>query len=113
MWQQSENGRVTHPFEPAILAATLALIPVLIIERDVSSGAWVTVAKVANWAIWGNFILAVIGFITVARWAWAWNVRSARRMHERDVQKVLDSNPDLKAADDAWKRSQERRNSGQ
>jgi len=45
MWQQSENGRVSHPFEPAILAATLALIPVLIIERDVSSGAWVTVAQ--------------------------------------------------------------------
>jgi hypothetical protein len=47
MWQQSDNGRVVHPFEPAILVATLALIPVLIIERDVSSGAWVTVAKVA------------------------------------------------------------------
>jgi hypothetical protein len=44
MWQQAENGRVVHPFEPAILAATLALIPVMIIERDVSSGAWVTVA---------------------------------------------------------------------
>jgi hypothetical protein len=35
-WQQSENGRVSHPFEPVILGATLALIPVLIIERDVS-----------------------------------------------------------------------------
>lgn len=26
----------SHPFEPAILVATLALIPVLIIERDAS-----------------------------------------------------------------------------
>ena len=66
MWQQSENGRVVHPFEPAILAATLALIPVLIIERDVSSGAWVTVAKVANWAIWGIFAAELIFILVVA-----------------------------------------------
>ena len=38
MWQQGPDGRVSHPFEPLILAATLALIPVLIIEQDVSSG---------------------------------------------------------------------------
>jgi hypothetical protein len=35
MWQQGPDGRVSHPFEPFILAATLALIPVLIIEHDV------------------------------------------------------------------------------
>jgi hypothetical protein len=31
-WQQRPDGRVTHAFEPLVLAATLALIPVLIIE---------------------------------------------------------------------------------
>jgi hypothetical protein len=34
MWEQAANGRVSHPFEPAVLVVTLALIPVLIIERD-------------------------------------------------------------------------------
>jgi hypothetical protein len=34
MWQQASSGRVTTPFEPLILAATLAMIPVLIVERD-------------------------------------------------------------------------------
>ena len=38
VWEQSESGRVRHPFEPVILAATLAMIPVLIIERDATVG---------------------------------------------------------------------------
>ena len=44
MWSQSESGRVTHPFEPVVLIATLAMIPVLIIERDAVavSGLWTT-----------------------------------------------------------------------
>jgi hypothetical protein len=84
MWQQSENGRVTHPFEPAILVATLALIPVLIIERDVSSGAWVTVAKVANWAIWGIFAAELIFILVVAP-----RKKAALRAHWLDVAIVL------------------------
>jgi hypothetical protein len=39
MWTQDESGRVHTPLEPVVLAATLALIPVLIIEAD-ASGAW-------------------------------------------------------------------------
>lgn len=84
MWQQAENGRVTHPFEPAILVATLALIPVLIIERDVSSGAWVTVAKVANWAIWGIFAAELIFILVVAP-----RKKAALRAHWLDVAIVL------------------------
>jgi hypothetical protein len=33
MWHRDESGRVHTPFEPVVLAATLSLIPVLIIER--------------------------------------------------------------------------------
>jgi hypothetical protein len=36
MWSQDESGRVHTPLEPVVLAATLALIPVLIIEADAS-----------------------------------------------------------------------------
>jgi hypothetical protein len=48
MSTQLPNGRVEHPFEPIVLVATLALIPVLIIEHDVSSGPWATVGEIAN-----------------------------------------------------------------
>ena len=51
MWKQDESGRVHTPLEPVVLGATLALIPVLIIEADTSSNAWQEVATVANWII--------------------------------------------------------------
>ena len=36
MWSQDESGRIHTPFEPIVLAATLALIPVLIIDAAVT-----------------------------------------------------------------------------
>ena len=63
MWHQSEDGRVSHPFEPIILVATLALIPVLILEHD-ASGGWLTAAEIANWIIWAVFA-AELAFILV------------------------------------------------
>jgi hypothetical protein len=41
MWRQDESGRVHTPLEPLVLAATLALIPVVIIEAD-ATGGWRT-----------------------------------------------------------------------
>src|SRR3954464_2327043 len=48
MWEQTESGRVKTQFEPAVLAATLAMIPVLIIQADAKSDGWQTFAQVAN-----------------------------------------------------------------
>lgn len=48
MWEQLQSGRVRHRFEPVILAATLAMIPVLIIEYDTTSAGWHTFAVTAN-----------------------------------------------------------------
>ena len=48
MWTQDDSGRVHTPFEPVVLAATLALIPVLIVEADAKSDGWQTFAYVAN-----------------------------------------------------------------
>jgi hypothetical protein len=48
MWKQDESGRVHTPFEPVVLAAALALIPVLIIEADTKSEGWLSFAEVAN-----------------------------------------------------------------
>jgi hypothetical protein len=66
MWVQEEFGRVRHPFEPLILAATLALIPVLIIENDAQSEGWREFAKVANWVIWVIFAAELALVLVVA-----------------------------------------------
>jgi hypothetical protein len=52
VWEQLESGRVTHRFEWVILVATLALIPVLVIEIETTSSAWRDFAFAVNWAIW-------------------------------------------------------------
>jgi hypothetical protein len=65
-WEQSESGRVRHPFEPVILVATLAMIPVLIIERDAKSDGWQTVAQTANWLIWAIFAAELVFVLWVA-----------------------------------------------
>jgi voltage-gated potassium channel len=66
MWEQSESGRVRHPFEPVILIATLAMIPVLIIERDAQSDSWQAFAQVANWLIWAVFAAELVFVLCVA-----------------------------------------------
>ncbi|HVN62177.1 MAG TPA: potassium channel family protein [Gaiellaceae bacterium] len=65
-WSQDESGRVSNnPFEPWILAATLALVPVFILEND-ATGRWHTFAVAANWAIWGLFAVELAFILTVA-----------------------------------------------
>jgi voltage-gated potassium channel len=66
MWEQLESGRVVHRFEPVVLAATLALIPVLMIETDAKSAFWKDVAVAANWAIWAVFLAELIFIFSVA-----------------------------------------------
>lgn len=82
-WTQDESGRVHTPLEPVVLAATLALIPVLIIEAD-ASGGWATVAVVANWVIWGVFAVELAAIIVVAE-----RLRPALRAHWLDVAVVV------------------------
>jgi voltage-gated potassium channel len=56
---------VRTPLEPVVLAATLALIPVLILESD-TSGAWQTVAFTVNWLIWVIFAVELTAILIVA-----------------------------------------------
>src|SRR5215217_4478982 len=65
-WFQDESGRVHTPLEPVVLVATFALIPVLVVESDVESGGWLTVAYVANWVIWGLFAVELAAVLIVA-----------------------------------------------
>jgi voltage-gated potassium channel len=66
MWQQLDSGRVTHRFEWVILVATLAIIPVMVIELEASSSAWREVAFAANWLIWAIFVAELAFILTVA-----------------------------------------------
>jgi hypothetical protein len=66
MWKQDESGRVHTPFEPVVLAATLALIPVLIIEADAKSEGWQRFAEAANWLIWAVFAIEIAAVLIVA-----------------------------------------------
>jgi voltage-gated potassium channel len=84
MWEQTESGRVSHPFEPLVLVATLAMIPVLIIERDATSDGWQTFAYAANWAIWVIFAaeLAIVFWVAPRK-------RAAMRAHWLDIAIVV------------------------
>jgi len=84
MWEQAEPGRVAHPFEPVVLVATLAMIPVLIIERDTNSPGWLTFAHVANWMIWAIFAAELSFVLIVAR-----RKRAALRAHWLDAALVV------------------------
>ena len=83
MWSQDESGRVHTPLEPVVFAATLLLIPVLILETDADDG-WLTFARAANWVIWAVFAveLALVLFVATRKTA-------ALRAHWLDVAIVL------------------------
>ena len=55
-----------HRFEPIVIAATLALIPVLVIETDAKSQHWQDFATAANWLIWAIFLAELIFILAVA-----------------------------------------------
>jgi len=82
MWQDA-YGRVHTPLEPLVLAATLLLIPVLIVQAD-AEGGWLAVAYIANWVIWAVFALELAVILWVAD-----RRRAALRAHWLDVGIVL------------------------
>ena len=88
MWQQLDSGRVTHRFEWVILAATLAVIPVMVIELEASSNGWREVAFAANWAIWAIFVAELAFILTVAP-----RKKAALRAHWLDVLIVVVTSP--------------------
>jgi voltage-gated potassium channel len=88
MWEQAPSGRVTHPFEPVVLVATLAMIPVLIIQHDATSHGWVVFAEVANWLIWIVFAAELAFILTVAP-----RKKTALRAHWLDAAIVVVSLP--------------------
>jgi voltage-gated potassium channel len=91
MWQD-ESGRVHTPLEPVVLAATLLLIPVLILEAD-AHGGWLTFAYFVNWGIWGVFAaeFALVLYVGKRR-------RAALRAHWLDLAIVLLTVPIVSAA---------------
>jgi voltage-gated potassium channel len=88
MWKQAESGRVETPFEGVILAATLAMIPVLILQHDAKSQTAKSAALVANWVIWAIFAAELVAILIVAD-----RKRAALRAHWLDVVLVAVSVP--------------------
>src|SRR5262249_12243829 len=88
MWTQEDSGRVVHPFEPVVLGATLAIIPVLVISASSASEGWKTFAEVANWIIWGIFAAELVFILFVAS-----RKRRALRAHWLDAAIVVVSAP--------------------
>jgi voltage-gated potassium channel len=84
MWQQLSSGRVVHRFEWVVLAATLAIIPVLVVETDVQSAGWRAAATASNWIIWAIFLADLAFVLTVAP-----RRRAALRAHWLDVAIVV------------------------
>ncbi len=84
VWRHAPDGRVRHAFEPVVIAATLALIPVLIIQSDVESQGWQTFADVANWVIWAILLLELAFILIVAP-----RKAAALRAHSLDVTIVV------------------------
>jgi voltage-gated potassium channel len=93
MWKQDESGRVHTPLEPVVLGATLALIPVLIVEADTTSDTWRDVATVANWIIWAVFAAELTAVLVFAP-----RKRAALRAHWLDVAIVVLTVPLLSKA---------------
>lgn len=88
MWQQSGSGRVTHRFEPVVLAATLLLIPVFLIESEAKSSLWRDIAFGVNWLIWAVFA-AELAFILIV----APRKTAALRAHWLDAAIVVMTAP--------------------
>jgi voltage-gated potassium channel len=84
VWTQDASGRVKTPLEPVVLVATLALIPVLIIEADTESDTWQGIANIANWLIWGVFAAELAAVLVAAR-----RKLAALRAHVLDVGIVV------------------------
>ena len=84
MGTQLENGRVAHRFEWVVLIAALAIIPVIVVNSDVKTGPWGTVAAVTNWIIWLVFLAEIGLIVTVAP-----RKGAAIRAHWLDVAVVV------------------------
>jgi voltage-gated potassium channel len=84
MWLQDDAGRVHTPLEPVVLAATLALVPVLIVQADTTSQAWLRFAEVANWVIWIVFAGELAAVLVAAQ-----RKKAALKAHWLDVAVVV------------------------
>jgi voltage-gated potassium channel len=65
MWQQGPDGRLSHPFEPLLLALALLVIPVVLVEESHAPHGLKVAATATNWVIWAAF-LAELALVLVA-----------------------------------------------
>src|SRR5438105_5964969 len=90
MWQQELGGRVTHRFEPVMLALALLVIPVVLVEESDAANGVKVAAAAANWLIWVGFLAELLFVLWVAP-----RKLAAVRAHRLEVAIVLLTPPFL------------------
>jgi voltage-gated potassium channel len=88
MWQQQLDGRVSHPFEPVLLALTLLVIPVVLVEESSAPHGVKVAAYIANWVIWLGFLAELVFVLVVAE-----RKRAALRAYWLEVLLVIATPP--------------------
>jgi len=69
-------ARAKKLFEPLVLIAALAVVPVVLIEARSPSLLWLEITYIANWLIWAVFVLEYAVLVTLVDDKWAYT-RSA------------------------------------
>jgi voltage-gated potassium channel len=67
MWRQEPDGRVSHRAEIVLLVLALLVIPVVLIQESHASHGWREFATIANWVIWGGFVVEFVFILAVAQ----------------------------------------------
>jgi voltage-gated potassium channel len=62
--------------EIPILVAALAVVPVILIEEQATSTAWLGVANWANWVIWGLFFAEYVAVMALTDQRWSYTKRA-------------------------------------
>ena len=69
------NERATRAkkvFEPLVLLAALAVVPVVLIEARATSQSWLEIAYLANWVIWVVFLVEYVVVVALSDDKWAY-----------------------------------------
>ena len=81
---QLETGRVKHPFELAVLALSLLMLPAVLIQDSSLHSPWGAVADGLGAFVWAVFVVELAFTLRVAK-----DKRAALRAHWHDVLVVL------------------------
>src|SRR5688572_100976 len=84
----ARSERIAQRLEPFLIAATLLVVPVLIVQHSDVVEPWDTVAVVADWVIWLAFVAELVIMLAVVPSRRQW-----LKSHPLDVAIVIFTPP--------------------